>query len=104
MPTFFAGINPGIPFEKYITKGTVMVSEIQQLDFLRDRIHEIRSALFANTSNEAFKLPTCIISALNIDNEGNVCFFIHRPDLYMEEYDMEFRPGLISTGKENLSS
>ena len=67
-----------------------MVSEIQQLDFLRDRIHEIRSALFANTSNEAFKLPTCIISALNIDNEGQICFFIHRPDLYMEEYDMEF--------------
>ena len=67
-----------------------MVSEIQQLDFLRDRIHEIRSALFANTSNEAFKLPTCIISALNIDNEGNVCFFIRRPDVYMEEYDMEF--------------
>lgn len=66
-----------------------MVNEIP-LDFLRDRIHEIRSALFANTSNQAFKLPTCIISALNIDNEGQVCFFIHRPELYMEERDKEF--------------
>ena len=67
-----------------------MVSEIHQLDFLRDRIHEIRSALFSNISDEAFKLPTCIISALNIDSEGQVCFFIRRPEFYMEERDRKF--------------
>lgn len=67
-----------------------MVSEIHQLDFLRDRVQEIRSALFSNTSEETFKLPTCIISALNIDNEGQVCFFIRRPELYMEDRDRQF--------------
>lgn len=70
-----------------------MVSDIP-LDFLRDRIHEIRSALFANNSNEAFKLPTCIITALNIDSEGNLCFFIHRPEMYIDEYDLEFPASL----------
>lgn len=70
-----------------------MVSDIP-LDFLRDRIHEIRSALFANNSNEAFKLPTCIITALNIDSEGNLCFFIPRPEMYIDEYDKEFPASL----------
>ncbi len=67
-----------------------MVSEIYHLEFLRTRIHEIRSALFSNTSEEVFKLPTCIISALNIDNEGHICFFIRRPELFMNERDKGF--------------
>lgn len=67
-----------------------MVNGIHDIDFLRDRIHEIRSALFSNTSNATLRLPTCIISALNIDSEGQVCFFIRRPDQYMEEHEKEF--------------
>ncbi|WEK33501.1 MAG: hypothetical protein P0Y53_13500 [Candidatus Pseudobacter hemicellulosilyticus] len=67
-----------------------MVNDIHDIDFLRDRIHEIRSALFSNTSNATYKLPTCIISALNIDSEGMICFFIRRPDQYMEEHEKEF--------------
>lgn len=66
-----------------------MLSDIQ-LDFLRDRIQEIGSALFTNTSNAAFKLPTSIISVLRVDEAGNILFFLHNPDLFIDESDKEF--------------
>lgn len=60
------------------------------IGFLKDRINEIGSALFFNTSNAAFKLPTSIISVLRVDEEGNIWFFLHNPDLFIEEGDKEF--------------
>jgi len=66
-----------------------MLSDIH-LGFLRDRIYEIGSALFFNTSNAAFKIPVAIISALKVDDQGNILFFQHRPNLFMEEGDKEF--------------
>jgi hypothetical protein len=41
-----------------------MLNDIQ-VSFLRDRIQEIGSALFSNTGNTAFKLPTSIINVNN---------------------------------------
>lgn len=58
--------------------------------FLRDRIHDIGSALFFNTGNATFKLPTSIISVLKVDDEGNIWFFLHNPDLFIEDGDKEF--------------
>jgi len=66
-----------------------MLSDIH-VEFMRDRILEIGSALFANTGNATFKLPTSIISVLRVDETGNIWFFLHNPDLYMEEGDKEF--------------
>jgi hypothetical protein len=66
-----------------------MLSDIHR-GFLRDRINEIGSALFFNTSNAAFKLPTSIISALKVDDHGNILFFLHKPDVFIEESDKEF--------------
>ncbi|WP_162915328.1 pyridoxamine 5'-phosphate oxidase family protein [Paraflavitalea soli] len=66
-----------------------MLSDIQ-VGFLRDRIHEIGSALFSNTGNATFKLPTSIISVLRVDEEGNIWFFLHNPDLFIEEGDKAF--------------
>jgi hypothetical protein len=66
-----------------------MLSDIH-LGFLRDRIHEIGSALFFNTGNAAFKWPATIISALKVDDHRNILFFLHKPDLFMEEGDKKF--------------
>jgi hypothetical protein len=76
-------------FENTLLKYTTMISDTH-LGFLRDRIHEIGSALFFNTSNAAFKLPTSIISALKVDDYGNIWFFLHRPDVFIEDGDKEF--------------
>ncbi len=66
-----------------------MLNDIQ-VGFLRDRIQEIGSALFANTGNATFKLPTSIISVLRVDEAGNIWFFLPNQDLFIEEGDKEF--------------
>jgi hypothetical protein len=60
------------------------------LDFLRDRINEIRSAIFFNLSNSRFKLPTTIISVLKADKQGHLWFFLPFPEIHLEEEDKIF--------------
>ena len=61
-----------------------------QLNFFREKIQELRSALFFNTSNAVLKLPPCIISAIKMDDAGQVWFFVNRPGQYLHEFDREF--------------
>lgn len=60
------------------------------LNFLREKINELRSALFFNTGNAVLKLPTCIITTLHMDEAGQVWFFVNRPEQYLHEFDKEF--------------
>ena len=66
-----------------------MLSDIH-ISLLRDRIQEIGSALFFNTGNSMFKVPPAIISALRVDEQGNIWFFLHKPEFMIEESDREF--------------
>lgn len=61
-----------------------------QLNFFREKIQELRSALLFNTSNAVLKLPPCIISTLRVDEAGQVWFFVNRPGQYLHEFDKEF--------------
>ena len=60
------------------------------LDFLREKINELRSALFFNTGNAVLRLPTSIITTLKMDEAGQVWFFVNRPEQYLHEFDKEF--------------
>ncbi len=60
------------------------------LEFLKDKIEQLRSALFFNTSNALLKFPTSVISALKVDDAGQIWFFINRPEQYLHEFDKEF--------------
>lgn len=60
------------------------------LDFLREKINDLQSALFFNTSNAVLKFPNCIISTLKMDEAGQVWFFVNRPEQYLHEFDREF--------------
>lgn len=61
-----------------------------QLGFFREKIHELRSALFFNTSNAVLKLPCCIINILKVDDAGQIWFLVNRPEQYLHEFDREF--------------
>ncbi|HYE53390.1 MAG TPA: pyridoxamine 5'-phosphate oxidase family protein [Chitinophagaceae bacterium] len=61
-----------------------------QLNFLREKIQELRTALFFNTSNAVLRLPTCIINTLKVDEAGQIWFFVNRPEQYLHEFDREF--------------
>jgi len=60
------------------------------LNFLKEKIQELRSALFFSMSNAILKIPTTIVTALKVDETGNIWFFVHRPTQCLSEFDREF--------------
>lgn len=62
----------------------------KHLQFLQEKIGEVRSALFFSQNNDIIKLPTSIITALRVDADGCVWFFINRPLQYLEAFEKEF--------------
>jgi hypothetical protein len=61
-----------------------------QLNFLQGKIQEIGSAIFYNLSDSVLKLPTSIVSSLQVDDYGYVWFFVQKPRQTLKEFDMEF--------------
>jgi len=72
------------------------------LGFLQEKIQELRSALFFNTSNSVLKLPTSIVQTLKVDEAGQVWFFVTRPEQYLHEFEREF-PAKLNFFKKGKS-
>ena len=66
-----------------------MLSE-SQLPFLQEKISDLKSALFFSLSNAVLKMPTTIVSALKVDEVGQIWFFVNRPMQNIQEFDREF--------------
>jgi general stress protein 26 len=66
-----------------------MISETH-LPFLQEKISDLRSALFFSLSNAVLKMPTTIVTALKVDEVGQVWFFVNRPMQHIQEFDKEF--------------
>ena len=60
------------------------------LEFLRQKIYEIRSAVMYSMSNELVKIPNSIISVLKVDDEGQLWFLCTPPTYKVEECECEF--------------
>jgi general stress protein 26 len=72
------------------------------LGFLQEKIQELRSAIFFNTSNSVLKLPTSIVQTLKVDEAGQVWFFVTRPEQYLHEFEREF-PAKLNFFKKGKS-
>jgi general stress protein 26 len=62
----------------------------QQLCFLKEKIQEIRSAIFFNLSQSVLKLPTSIVETIRVDDFGFVWFYIQKPKQDLREFEKEF--------------
>lgn len=60
------------------------------LPFLQEKISDLRSALFFSLTNAVLKMPTTIVTALKVDEVGQVWFFVNRPLQNIQEFDREF--------------
>lgn len=60
------------------------------LNFLREKIEDIRSALFFSQSASVLKLPNCLVSALQVDEIGNVWLLAPRPQQQLREFEQRF--------------
>ena len=70
---------------KTMTSATITT----EMQTLKTRIMELQSALFFNESKSIVKLPTHVISDVELDNEGSIWFVIPKPSMHIEAYDKE---------------
>jgi hypothetical protein len=68
---------------------------------LKSKIIELQSALFFTESSSIVKLPTHVISDVELDNEGQIWFVIPKPAMQLEAYDKEI-PAKLDFFKKGL--
>ena len=69
------------------------------LQFIREKIYHVRSAIMYSMSNDLVRLPNNIVTALRVDNEGNLWFTCSRPSGYVDQCEKTFPPACIFTGR-----
>ena len=67
---------------------TATPQELEQ-EMLKSKIMELQSALFFTESLSIVKLPTHVISDVEVDSEGNIWFVIPKPVQHIEAFDKE---------------
>ncbi len=60
------------------------------LQFIREKIYQIRTAIMYSMSNELVKLPNSIVTAVKIDDEGNLWFVCNKPSHELDQCPTTF--------------
>ena len=60
-----------------------------ELEILKSKIMELQSALLFTESKSIVKLPTHVISDVELDSDGNIWFVIPKPAMHIEAYEKE---------------
>lgn len=60
------------------------------LQFIRGKIYQIRSAIMYSMSNELIKLPNNIVKAVKVDNEGQLWFVCKHPGWQVGQCEQTF--------------
>lgn len=81
-----------------------MITPSQELQqgMLKSKITELQSALFFTESASIVKLPTHVISDVEMDEEGQIWFVIPRPVQHIEAFEKRSRRNWISSRKERI--
>ena len=66
------------------------MSKDTNLQFIKEKINEVRSAIMYSSSDEVIRLPNNIVSAVKIDEEGQLWFVCDRPSYLPEQYPASF--------------
>jgi general stress protein 26 len=60
------------------------------LQFLQEKIQDLRSALFFSQNTSLLRMATTIVTILKVDDWGQMWFFVPRPMQTLNEFDREF--------------
>src|SRR6476469_3345757 len=60
------------------------------LQFIREKVYQLRSAIMYSMSNELVKIPNNVVTALRIDEEGQLWFLSKRPAQFVSECEQDF--------------
>jgi len=72
------------------------------LQFLQQKIQELKNALFFSQNTSVLRIGTTIVSVIKVDELGQMWFFVPRPQQAITEFDKEFpvRLEFFKKGKE----
>jgi hypothetical protein len=73
-----------------LQKNHGMISNSTPFNFIQDKINNIGSALFYSQQYSVLKFPTTIITALKVDELGQIWFCISRPNQQVGAFDSRF--------------
>jgi general stress protein 26 len=73
----------------------------KQLQFLKEKISQVNTAVFYNLTDCVLRIPNGITSEVSVDSVGQVWFFMNRPKQCINEFDKEFfaRLSFLQKGK-----
>jgi len=69
---------------------TNTMSKDTNLQFIREKIHEVRNAIMYSSGDELIRLPNNIVSAVKVDEEGQLWFVCDRSCYLPEQYPSSF--------------
>jgi hypothetical protein len=67
-----------------------MATRDNNLQFIREKIYEIKSAVMYSMSNELVKIPNSLVTVLKVDDEGHVWFLCNPPTFRIDECECVF--------------
>lgn len=68
---------------------TTVTAQQVEMEVLKSKITELQTALFYTESVSPIKLPTHVITDVEVDMEGNIWFAIPRPTMHIDAYEKE---------------
>ena len=74
---------------KPLVKLHTMVTQLP-IKFLQQKITELQTALFFTDSDAVLRIPTHVITAAEMDEAGQIWFFIPRPVQHIDAFDQDF--------------
>jgi general stress protein 26 len=66
----------------------------KHIQFLKEKISDLENALFYNYSSSVLKLPVSVVKIRDVDEVGQVWFYINRPSQSLEHFEHEFPANL----------
>jgi general stress protein 26 len=72
-----------------MTTTTVTTAQELEMNVLKSKIMELQSALFYTESHSPVKLPTHVISDVEVDTEGRIWFTVPRPAQHIDAFEKE---------------
>jgi len=72
------------------------------LQFIREKIYQVRSAIMYSMTDEVIKIPNSIVTAVRVDDEGQLWFLCKKPLQFVSECEQNF-PARLKFYRKGIS-
>ena len=72
------------------------------LQFIREKIYQVRSAIMYSMSDDVIKFPNSIATAVRVDDEGQLWFLCKKPVQFVSECEQNF-PARLKFYRKGIS-